>query len=84
VAWCLEVRCVQPLLNSSPRCYYHDKLEAGLLTDSAGRYRATPPDRSQLERDSDGWLSLTGPEPDLIDQLMGWEEKQLRALEAWR
>jgi hypothetical protein len=46
----------------------------------------TPPPAYGLsfERDSNGWLSLPGPEPDLLDQLMHWDEKQLRALEGFR
>ena len=86
MAWCVVGGlCQQPVLNGSPdRCFYHLKLDQGLMADSFGKYHATPPGRPQLERDDDGWLTLAGPEPDLIDQLMGWEEKQLRALEGFR
>ena len=76
--------CHQDALADPPLCTYHYKLSVGLLADSAGRYHTAPRGRPELERDSKGWLSLAGPEPDLIDQLLGWEEKQLRALEAWR
>jgi hypothetical protein len=55
VDWCLEVRCVEPLLNGSDRCYYHRKLADGYLADSTGRYHAEPRERPKMLVGDDGW-----------------------------
>jgi hypothetical protein len=70
VGWCLEVRCVQPLLNGSPRFYYHDKLDAGLMADSEGRYHVTPARRPSLTEafDQAGWSAV---DVDLYESLTG-------------
>jgi hypothetical protein len=68
----------------SAACPYHYKLRAGLLTDSYGRYHATPPGQSELGPSEDGWVTLAGPESDLLDQLLGWDERKLHAFEAGR
>lgn len=65
--------------------FYRAKLHSGLILDPFGRRHAPSPGQPPFEALSeDGWLALAGPEPDLIDQLMGWDEKQLRAFEARR
>jgi hypothetical protein len=85
--WCEGngLPCHQEALIDPPLCSYHYKLSVGLLADSHGRYHAAPADRPKfIERDPDGWLTLASPEPDLIDQMLGWDEKRLRALEGFR
>ena len=55
MAWCLEVRCVQPLLNGSVRCYYHDKVASGYMADSWGKWHAEPRERTKMLVGDDGW-----------------------------
>jgi hypothetical protein len=72
VGWCLEVRCVEPLLNGSARCYYHYKLSVGLLTDSGGRYRAEPAQRPKMLVGDDGWAQADADVFEWLAALPDW------------
>ena len=73
MGWCLEVRCVQPLLNGSPRCYYHDKLSVGLLADSRGKWHAEPRERPKVLVNDDGWAQADADVFEWLSALPTWE-----------
>jgi hypothetical protein len=62
--------CRHPLLNGFPdRCYYHSKLEGGLLADKGGKWWATPAERPKIPPMRDGW---TQADADVFAYLLAW------------